>query len=81
MEMVSVVDIVEGNGGCGEDVKVGWVGGSEGVSGVEGIYENRGSSDDFISEAVEYLVSGRVLKVSTRGSIIMVLVMRGVVAI
>ena len=52
MEVVSVVDVMEGNWCRCESFEIGWMVGPEGSSCAQGIDKNGHSSDDSVPEAV-----------------------------
>ena len=64
VEVVSVVHVLESYRSFGEGVKVGWIGAVEGMGGVQGINEHRGSPDYPVSQAVESLESRGMVKIS-----------------
>jgi hypothetical protein len=49
VEVVSVVDVVKGDGGLAEDVKVGWVGFAQALSGEYAVDGDGRSTDGFVS--------------------------------
>jgi len=66
VEVVAIVDVMEGHGGLGEDGEMGWVGFFEAFRNVKGVDEYGCPTRDAVAQAVEELVPRGALEIPRR---------------